>query len=234
MIAALIVAAGQGKRMGSAQPKQYLLLAGHPILVRTIQAFDSCAEIEHIYVVVPETDLEFCRQKIVGSASRAKKVSLVKGGDCRQDSVYNGLAVIESKGGIVLIHDGVRPLVSQALIRACIAGARRWEACIPATDVKETLKQVNAQGIVDKTVLRENLQMAQTPQAFQLALIKAAHDQARRQGWLSTDDASLVERMGQTVHVIPGSQENIKITTPEDLAWAETFYRRRQYALKRD
>ncbi len=228
MITALLVAAGQGLRMGTAQRKQFLSLAGRPLLAHTIHAFDACAAVQQIVLVLPETEFEFCHEQILSFMKISKPVTLVAGGPLRQDSVFNGLQSIPQKDSIVLIHDGVRPLISADLIEACIAGAKQWGACIPAGAAIDTPKQINANGIIVQTIDRDLLCMAQTPQAFSSSIIQEAHALARKKGWQATDDASLVERMGTDVHVIPGSRDNIKITTPQDLAWAEVFLRRRQ------
>jgi len=225
MICALIVAAGQGLRMGTAQRKQFLHLGDRPILTRTLQRFDRIERIERIVVAVPPSEKAYCEQEIVAPANLKKPVVLVNGGAHRQASVFNGLQSLGDAEGIVLIHDGVRPMVTEALIETCIQGALQWEACIPAVPVVDTPKQINAEGIIVSTLAREQLRMAQTPQAFRLSLICRAHAEARRLGLKATDDASLVEAMGRAVHVVDGLRENIKITTPEDLAWAEACLR---------
>lgn len=228
MITALIVAAGMGLRMQSVQRKQYLDLLGTPILVRTLKAFDQCARIQRILIAVPQSEIEFCRQEIIPAAGLNREVALIAGGRRRQDSVFNGLQALETGEGVVLIHDGVRPLVSVSLIEACIQGAVQWGACIPTLTTADTPKQVDDRNIVVKTVPRRELHMAQTPQAFTLSLIRRAHQQARSTGLEATDDASLVEALGINVHVIPGLRENIKITTPEDLIYAEAILRARK------
>jgi len=228
MISALIVAAGQGLRMGSVQRKQYLNLLGRPILVRTLQAFDQCLPIQRLLVAVPQSEMNFCEQEIIPAAGLKNQVTLIEGGKRRQDSVFNGLQFLGSEEGLVLIHDGVRPLVSIALIEACIQGAVQWGACIPAVMAVDTPKQIDAQGIITQTVPREGLHMAQTPQAFNLPLIYRAHWEAKQLGREATDDASLVEALGVAVHVIAGLHENIKITTPEDLIYAEALLRLRK------
>ncbi len=223
MIAALIVAAGQGVRMGSTVRKQYLTMAGRPILAHTLKAFDTCVLVDHIIVAVPREQMDYCRREVLASLPLRCAPLLVAGGSRRQDSVSNALDAITEQEGIVLIHDGVRPLVTGALIEACIDGARRWDACIPVVPVTDTLKQINACGVIEGTVPRDALCMAQTPQAFRLPLIRHAHRLARRHGWKATDDASLVEQMGVAVRSIPGSPTNIKITTPLDLQRAEAY-----------
>ncbi len=226
MITALIVAAGRGVRMGSTQRKQYMTVGGRSILASALMAFDACSKITDIVLVVPEKEITFCRETVVAAAGLKRDPVLVSGGGRRQDSVYNGLdAVKDEEGAIVLIHDGVRPFVTIDMIEACIAGAKCWGACVPALEVTDTLKRVNRDGIVETTLPREHLWTVQTPQAFRLATIKKAHELARQSGWLSTDDASLVERMGGDVHLIPGEIDNIKITTPGDFKRAESVYR---------
>ncbi len=219
-VAALIVAAGQGLRMGSDRRKQYLDLAGRPILAHTVEAFCAVSEVDLILLAVPAEEIDYCRNRIIRSLAGTKQIRLVPGGERRQDSVRNGLASLGADGPIVLIHDGVRPLVRPSLIVACIEGARKWGACIPALEVTDTLKKADGTGTILHTVPRGGLYAAQTPQAFQTELILQAHRRAVQEGWQATDDASLVERMGIAVHIIPGSRSNIKITLPEDLQWA--------------
>lgn len=231
MITALIVAAGRGVRMGGTLRKQYLTLGGRPVLSTTLKAFDACPHITTLVVVTPEDEIAFCRETIIAQAGLTKEAILVPGGERRQDSVYNGLQRVQKeRGAMVLIHDGVRPFVTNDLIEACICGARRWGACIPALDITDTLKQVTPSNTVARTVSREFLRAVQTPQAFELDLIKAAHERARAFGWEGTDDAGLIERMGGKVHLVPGDPANFKITTPEDLERAEFVlsYRRQR------
>ena len=222
MITALIVAAGQGKRMGGARRKQYMEIGGRPVLQWTLKAFDGCREIDDIVLAVPEAEIEFCRHTIVAEAGLYHGVTVVAGGMSRQDSVYNGLKAIgNGEDAIVLIHDGVRPFVSGRLIAACISGAKRWRACIPAVEVTDTIKLIDDSGIIRGTLPRDTLRSIQTPQAFDLQLIQTAHQMALEKGWQATDDASLVERLGYDVHAIAGDVHNIKITTPDDLNRAE-------------
>ena len=226
MICALIVAAGKGLRMGSEQRKQFMRLNGLPILRHTLQCFERCAQIERLYVVLPAGQIDYCRREILAPGKLTKPVTLVAGGDQRQDSVYNGLQAIDAESGIVLIHDGVRPLVSAALIVDCIAGAQQYQACIPALAATETPKQIAADDFIVGTIPRATLRLAQTPQAFELALIRSAYQAARTHGWRATDDAALLEHMGKAVKVIAGARQNIKITTPEDLLFAEILLAR--------
>ncbi|MCU0589986.1 MAG: 2-C-methyl-D-erythritol 4-phosphate cytidylyltransferase [Desulfobacterales bacterium] len=214
---ALIVAGGKGARFSRGLPKQYVALAGVPILIRTLRAFDECDVIDRLIVAVPPEDIAFVRDTIIGPAGLCKSVSVIAGGPRRQDSVFNGLATIPLEASLVVIHDAVRPLVTGEVITACVDAARRYGACIAALPVWDTLKRISDSGCIEATLPRERVWMAQTPQVFRLDLIRAAHERAHREEVPVTDDASMVERMGAAVHVVPGSQRNIKITTLEDL-----------------
>ena len=229
MITALIVAAGQGVRMGGTLRKQYMTIGGRTILELTLKAFDLSPSITNTVLVVPEEEISFCQDHIIAAADLKKETVIVPGGGRRQDSVYNGLQVVkEEKGNIVLIHDGVRPFVTVEIIETCITGVRKWGACIPALEVTDTLKEVSSAGVVEITVARDALWAVQTPQAFSLGVIKEAHERALEFGWEGTDDASLVEMMGLDVHIVPGDVDNIKITTPGDLKRAELLFNARR------
>lgn len=222
-IYAIIVAAGKGLRMQDSIRKQYMELDGKPILAYTLMTFNRCEQIDQIVVALPAEDIEFCRREILPAAHMEKETDLVIGGARRQDSVYNGLNAIESNDGIVLIHDGVRPFVRQKHLQTCIKIAHKHRACILGIPVFDTVKQVNAKNEIVQTRQRDTLWLAQTPQAFQLKLIKEAHAAAKREGFSGTDDASLVERLGAAVKIIPGNRSNIKITHPEDLKLARAL-----------
>jgi len=223
MVHAIIVAAGQGVRMSNTVRKQYIALDGIPILSRTLRVFDRCDLIDRIIVAVPKDDIDYCRDEILPDAKMKKEAILVIGGARRQDSVYNGLKTIESDDGIVLIHDGVRPFVNPEHLVACIKGAQKHGACILGIPAFDTVKHVNANNEIIETRKRDTLWLAQTPQAFQLELIKRAHEIARQKGFTGTDDASLVERLGGIVKIISGSRNNIKITNQEDLKLARAL-----------
>ncbi len=220
---AIIVAAGKGIRLKGAVRKQYIALNGIPILRITLNIFDSCERVNQIIVMVPKEDLDFCRNEILMKAKLQKHVILIAGGAKRQDSVYNGLKAIESDDGIVLIHDGVRPFVRQEHLVACINGAAEFGACMLGIPASDTVKKVNAANEVTQTLKRDTLRLAQTPQAFQLKLIKRAHEAAKQEGFIGTDDAALVERLGEVVKIVPGSRSNIKITNQEDLKLAQAL-----------
>ncbi len=221
MASAIIVAAGSGLRMKNKTRKQYLLLSGLPILTRTLLVFAAHPQITSIFLVVPKDDFDYCRQIILPSLGE-EAVSLVPGGAERQDSVYQGLKAA-SQSDIVLIHDGVRPFVTPAMITACIDAAARYGGCIPAIPVSDTLKRVGADRTIEKTLSRDGIWMAQTPQAFKRDLICGAYEHAFHTGAVFTDDAAVVEHYGQPVRIIEGSPLNIKITTPADLAFARAL-----------
>jgi 2-C-methyl-D-erythritol 4-phosphate cytidylyltransferase len=222
-VTALIVAGGKGSRMKEKTRKQYLSIAGSPLLVHTLRIFSRLDEIQTICLVVPEADITYCHSLIFGLSDVQKKIDIVAGGNERQDSVYNGICGIRETSGIVVIHDGVRPFVSPDNIRKCIREAEKSGACILGVPASDTLKRVDAIGTVHKTVQRDSIWLAQTPQAFTYSLIKKAHEQARADGFYATDDASLVEYIGHPVKIVSGSKYNIKITTREDLLMAESI-----------
>ncbi len=223
MVYAIIVAAGEGIRMSNTVRKQYIALDGIPILSRTLGVFDRCDLIDRIIMAVPKDDIDYCRNEIIPAANMKKEAILVIGGARRQDSVYNSLKAIETDDDIVLIHDGVRPFVNQEHLVACIKGAQKHGACILGIPAFDTVKQVNEKNEILDTQKRDSLWLAQTPQAFQLELIKRAHEIAKQEGFTGTDDASLVERLGGIVKIIPGSRNNIKITNQEDLKLAQAL-----------
>ncbi len=222
---ALIPAAGMGKRMGASINKQYLQLNGLPIVARTISVFENSSLIDSIYLVIPEAEIPYCRKHVVEACGFKKVVEIVPGGKERQNSVMNGLSAMRNRvsdNDIILIHDGVRPLVTEAILRESIAVARNRDGALVAVPVKDTIKSVH-NGIVQSTPVRENLWQAQTPQSFRYGVIHAAHLSAAADGFCGTDDSSLIERTGGKVYIINGDYRNIKITTPEDLILAETF-----------
>ena len=220
MVTAIIVAAGKGTRMQDVQRKQYLLLAGLPILTRTLAVFEKCERVGQIILVIPQDDFTYCQKNILKPAGLTGKIILVAGGDRRQDSVFNGLKAVDPGCSIVVIHDGVRPFLQNDQLIACIEGARESGACIMGVPAYETLKQVNASDHIIQTLKRDDVWLAQTPQAFGHDLIRKAHDRARMEGYSATDDACLVERLGAPVKIITGSRNNIKITIKEDLEMA--------------
>ena len=223
MVTAIIVAAGKGVRMQSHQRKQYLPLAELPILVHTLKVFCECERVSRINLVIPRGDFNYCRNHILDRIPPSPNITLIPGGDRRQSSVYNGLQQIGSNCRIVVIHDGVRPFVRLEQLDACIDGAVEFGACILAVRAHDTLKRVDRSGRIVNTVARDTIWLAQTPQAFRSDLIQRAHRRARAGGFEGTDDASLVERLNQTVVIHPGSRRNLKITDKEDLIIARAL-----------
>ncbi|NOY70075.1 MAG: 2-C-methyl-D-erythritol 4-phosphate cytidylyltransferase [Deltaproteobacteria bacterium] len=220
---AVIVAAGRGTRMGGDVLKQYLDMGGLSILSRTLEVFILHRQIGRIYLVVPENDFDFCRKMVIAPLmGSGREIHLIAGGKTRFDSVENGLAAIPASEGIVLVHDGVRPFVTPDIISACMAEAVKTKACIAAVPVADTLKMVS-NGRITSTLERNSIFMAQTPQAFDLSLLKASFAFARSTGFTATDEAALVEHYGKPVSIVAGSRANIKITTPDDLALARAL-----------
>jgi 2-C-methyl-D-erythritol 4-phosphate cytidylyltransferase len=210
--------------MGTAESKQYLLLQGKPIIVHTLEVFQKHELISEIVLVTGEADVQRCRQWV--QAYKLDKVSVViPGGAERQHSVRRGLGELTTTW--VMVHDGVRPFVQGSEIEACYERARSAGASVLAVPVKDTIKQVDGEGNVLSTPDRRSLWAIQTPQTFRLSELLAAYDEAARDGFLGTDDSSLAERSGITVSVVEGSYRNIKITTPEDLDFAEFTERSR-------
>jgi 2-C-methyl-D-erythritol 4-phosphate cytidylyltransferase len=217
---AVIVAAGQGSRMRTAVSKQYLPLAGKPILVHTLLKFQAHPDIGVITVVVPPGDERQVRE-MADQFGCGKVRHIVAGGSERQHSVARGLATLRGEADLVLVHDAVRPFVTDAMITAACAAAATDGAAVLAVPVKDTIKVARADGTVESTPDRRSLWAVQTPQAFRLSLLLDAYEQAERDGFIGTDDAMLVERLGHPVRIVHGDYANIKITTPEDLDWAE-------------
>lgn len=222
---AIIPAAGSGKRIGGAVPKQFLAIAGAPIIIHTLRRFAECADVDAIAVALPADEVESFSHK-AQSFGLQKTLLCVSGGAERSDSILNALnAAAHLHPEVVAVHDAVRPFVTPEQISAVIARARETGAAIMALAATDTIKEVE-HGLIVRTLDRRRIYRAQTPQAFRYELLRAANEAARAAGLSSamqTDDAMLVERLGHPVAVIAGSPHNIKITTPEDLLLAERF-----------
>jgi 2-C-methyl-D-erythritol 4-phosphate cytidylyltransferase len=218
---AIIPAGGTGRRMGGEISKQYLLLAGIPILAHTLGVFQSSPLIDEVILAVPGGDIAEVRRTVVEPYGFSRVRLVIAGGRERQDSVKNALAHVKDEHGVVVIHDGVRPFVTGDLIKRAVAAAEMFGAVTTGLPVRDTVKEVDQEGQVVKTVPREGLWLTQTPQAFRIEVILAAYERALADGFYGTDDASLVERTGIPVRMIPGDRENIKVTTPEDLLHGE-------------
>ena len=218
-VATIIPAAGQGVRMGG--KKQFLKLDGIPIFIHTLRKFAACPEVSEIFMAAPAEDISAIEETL--RAERlSKEVMVVLGGNRRQDSVENCLGVLSRDTDLVAVHDAVRPFVTVALICAVIEEAARTGASILGILSVDTVKQVQQTRIVG-TIPRERIVLAQTPQVFRYELLKQAFAKAREENFVGTDEASLVEHLGHEVTVVPGSERNIKITTPADLELAR-FY----------
>ena len=223
-ITAIITAAGSGKRMGTDQKKQYLKLQNKPILYYTLKNFSECPAIDEIVLVLPQEDIEYVKNEIIAKYKITKITTYVAGGKERQDSINNALNVLPcDKGDIVVIHDGVRPFITDEIITESIEAARKHGGAVAGVMVKDTIKELDS-GVYSKTLQRDRLVAVQTPQTFQAGLIKEAYRNADKEGFYSTDDAALVEKYSATAVVfIEGSYFNIKITTPEDIIFAEAI-----------
>ncbi|MCK9362356.1 MAG: 2-C-methyl-D-erythritol 4-phosphate cytidylyltransferase [Syntrophales bacterium] len=214
---AIIPAGGTGRRMGGSISKQYLLLSGKPVLVRALQPFQDSPLIDEIMLAVPEEDVVQVRENIVERYFLSKLNRVVAGGKERQDSIRNALACIADETEIIVIHDGVRPLVTTELIEMAIERAGKLGAVATGIGIRDTVKRVDKTGKIEETVLRDGLWLTQTPQAFKRDILLAAYRVAEETGFYGTDDASLVEKAGIPVWMIPGDRENLKVTTQEDM-----------------
>ena len=228
-IAVILPAAGLGTRMGRAVPekagtsrKQFMLLEGSPILLHTIRKFASTPAVSQIVVALRPDDIEWVRE-LLGEEKFGKPVSLVEGGDSRQESVEHALATLDATTELVAVHDAVRPFIEQTVLDKVFAEAEENGAAIVGIVPVDTVKQVHRNKI-RQTIPRERLILAQTPQVFRFDLLKSAFAKAREDGFAGTDESSLVERLDQVeVSVVPGSDRNLKITKPSDMDLARLF-----------
>lgn len=210
----IIVAAGVGKRMGSSIPKQFLELNGKPILHYTIDTFEKSV-VNEIIIVTNKENIDYVKNEIALPFKKVKAV--VAGGSERQYSVYNGIKTVDKNCDIVLIHDGVRPFVTQDNINDIIAETAENSCCVLGMPIKDTIKMCDENGFVSSTPQRSLVWQAQTPQAFKYDLILNAYEKAMSDDFLGTDDSMLVERLGYKIKMVKGSYQNIKITTPDDI-----------------
>lgn len=231
-IAAICLAAGQGKRMESKVQKQYLLIEDKPVLYYALKAFQD-SPVEEVILVVGAGEEEYCKKEIVDRYGFTKVTSIVAGGKERYHSVFYGLQAIK-EADCVLIHDGARPFLTQDIIARCIEGVKEYKACVAGMPVKDTIKLADEEQNIESTPERSKVWMIQTPQAFEYALIQEAYTRLIEQEEKGiktsipvTDDAMVVEYfLNQKVHLVYGSYENIKITTPEDMRIAEVFVKK--------
>lgn len=224
-ISAVIVAGGQGKRMGAPINKVFLPIQNKEIISHTMNAFENCTVIDEIIVVTGADDIERVNQ-IAQRDHITKLASVTEGGAERQNSVYNGLC--KATGDIVAIHDGARCLISPQEIEAVISDAIQYGASALGVKVKDTLKSVDLSGKITGTIDREFTMQIQTPQVFRLNEIKSLHERAEKDNAAVTDDCSVFELYSRPVHVTIGTYDNIKLTTPEDIAVGEQILKRRE------
>jgi 2-C-methyl-D-erythritol 4-phosphate cytidylyltransferase len=220
-VCAVVPAGGTGTRMGGTVPKQFLELNGKPILYYTLKTLQDCGIISELILVVPEKEYDNACTDWLGKPEIVTKV--VVGGKKRQDSVYNGFCELSQKTEIVLVHDGVRPFLSHQMIQKSVDAAREYGAAITAIPVNDTIKRVDDSGLVSQTVDREGLWRVQTPQVFRYELLQEAFKKANSEKFYGTDEGTLIEHLGKPVKVVEGSEQNIKITRPEDLRLSEIF-----------
>ena len=227
-LSVVIPAAGQGKRMKTEKNKQFLMLNDKEILAHTINKFESESVVDEVIIVAREEEIDYCKNKIVDNYDFEKVTKVIAGGATRQESVYNGLQAVKSDSNYVLIHDGARPFITAELINKVITAAEKYDAAAVGVPVKDTIKVINSDNMIINTPDRSKLVAIQTPQIFDKELITEAYQNALADDFVGTDSASLVERINQTVKLVQGSYENIKITTPEDLEFGERILARRK------
>ena len=221
---AIITAAGYGRRMGGQKKKQFLLLGGAPILAHTLEKFQNSNLITDIILITPNEDIEFCKKEFLLKYNFTKIKKIVSGGEKRQDSVSNGLKKISHDTEIIVIHDGVRPFISARLLETAIKEAIKRGAAVAAIPVKDTLKKISASGKLGNGLNRDSIWRIQTPQVFKKEILIHAFEKARQDDFYGTDESSLVTRIGKSVHIVKGSELNIKITTPEDIILGESIF----------
>jgi 2-C-methyl-D-erythritol 4-phosphate cytidylyltransferase len=227
-VVAVIPAGGSGTRMGADVPKQFLPLGGVPMLLHSLRAFDRAPSVDTVILVVQRDERRRALTDVIERYGVKKVQKVIAGGETRQQSVYNGLKETDPDVEIVVVHDAVRPFVTDDLIEQSIEAARKGSGAIVAVPMKDTPKQAGLDRQIQRTLDRNNLWMAQTPQTFRRDVLLEAYEKAAIEHLQATDDAALVERLGHKVGIVAGTWENIKITTPEDLIIAEAILASRQ------
>lgn len=222
-VSAVIVAAGKGSRMKLGMNKQYIDICGKPLILRTLDIFDKCTFIDEIIIVVNPDEIDYCNENIVHKFNFNTPIAIVPGGETRQHSVFNGIKKVNPSCQIVAIHDGARPFIRGCLIGATVEAAKQHNAAILAVKVKDTIKTVDMDGFVKTTPDRSDMWIVQTPQAFRYEIIYDTYLKAMEEEFIGTDDAMLCEKYSIKPFVVEGDYYNIKITTPEDIAFAETI-----------
>jgi 2-C-methyl-D-erythritol 4-phosphate cytidylyltransferase/2-C-methyl-D-erythritol 2,4-cyclodiphosphate synthase len=225
----IIVAGGKGKRLPGTISKQYIKMAGKPVILHTIETFNSIQSIEQLIIVLPKQDVAWFDTTYIQSRQWQTNIRVVPGGEERQESVYRGLMAIDQKEDVIVaVHDGVRPFITIEAIEKSYEVATQYGACVVGVPVKDTIKQIDQHNIITHTPDRQTLWQVQTPQTFDLALLLEAHETAQKDNFIGTDDAMLVERIGQAVVMAMGSYRNIKITTADDLNYADFLLTQKQ------
>lgn len=222
-IVALVPAAGRGLRMGGSVPKQFLVLGGQPLILHSLHVLQASSAIEEIILAVPQNEMDYCLDEIVAKHRFTKVTKVVPGGHERQESVRHALEAVHEDVDVVLVHDAVRPFLTEHMVEGVVKAARTMGAAIIAIPMRDTVKQVRADHIIERTVDRQSLWLAQTPQAFRRDWLLAAHRKAHAEGIRATDDAYLIEWAGHSVCVVEGSGDNIKVTKPEDMVIGEAI-----------
>ena len=222
-VVAVVPAGGLGKRMGAGTPKQFLMLDGVPMMLHSLRVLDRAPSVTEVVLVVPKEEQARVLTEVVDRYGLKKVLKVVPGGATRQESVHHGLNEVGDDVEIVVVHDAVRPFVTVDLIERSIEAARKHGGAIVAVPMKDTPKQAGPDGLIQKTLPRAGLWLAQTPQTFRRALVVEAYRKAGIEHVHATDDAALAERLGHPVAIVEGSWENIKITTPEDMILAEAI-----------
>ena len=229
-VAAIVPAAGLGRRVGGPVPKQFLDLAGCPLLVHTLRVLDAVSLIEAVVLVVPPGMEGRCRSAYLEPYGIHKVIDVVSGGERRQDSVRNGLKKIPAGTELVAVHDAARPLATPDLVTRVIEAAARYGAAIAAVPMQDTPKVAGSSEMIVTTLNRRWLWLAQTPQVFARELLQQALERADSRGINATDESAMVESLGREVRVVEGSWENFKVTTPEQLKVAELILQIREQA----
>lgn len=224
-VTAIILAAGKGKRMLHSLPKHFIRLEDKPVLAYTLDAFEKCPDVNQVLIVSRSGEEEYCLKEVVEMYGYKKVLKIVIGGERRQDSVYNGIKELDEDTDIVIVHDGVRPFVSQKILSETIKLAMFADGVVTAVPVKDTIKEAGDDKTIRSTPDRSSLWYAQTPQVFKKRILEEAFIMAYGDRVSVTDESSLVERLGYKVKIVEGSPDNIKITTKEDLLLAELILR---------
>lgn len=222
MVSVIVPAAGHSSRMGGTVNKQFMKIGNLPVLIHTLSVFQGIDKVTEILVVCRDREVAECH-KLIEQYGLDKVKDVIVGGETRQDSVYNGVCRVADESEVIVVHDGARPFVTRDIVCRCIEAARLHGAACAAVRVKDTIKVGSVNGFVKQTPDRSLLWSIQTPQVFDSNVFRRAHEEARKAGFLGTDDCMLVERLGYKVKLVEGSYENIKITTPEDFIVGESI-----------